>query len=565
IEEAAGEVTAPGRHADVEVALTLPSGVITGDAVSGIVLTDAEGAKYALRHIANIWRGTEIGWNLADLPLAGKTITNIRYYTLGNVIDYPVELKIPETAYVLMNIPYDKFYEAELDEKALPVDAVSSSTLNKPRAVNLVGGSYHVNADGSDITGVTYPVYVNLADLAAFHEVKDEDKVEITVTLRGETSTTAFAGKDALFESMSYSFYRLHEKPARYKTLTMAEGEPSFSAVSGRSTSVEGVTGNVTLAAHHTDVEIALEGTTGMEAGDPVSGIILTTEDGEKVALRHLANIWRGTQIGWNYEDNDLTGKTITNIRYLTQQDVIDYPVSIHVHKLVKVDAKDPTYTEEGNLEYYRCESDEAHLFLDEAGTTPTTLEEVTVQKLLQPLGQVKNLQTSVRVDEGAMKVTFDKVKGATDYQVAYRNAGKSWKKVRTGGKRTVMLSDLEKGALIDVRVRALTEKEGDVAYGKYSTQAHRWITKTTATLTPKKAGLKVKVNALEGAVKYRLRYSTDSSFGVENRTNVKNTTRTLKNLKAGKVYYVRVRAYKDYEGTRYLSAWGDTVTNTTK
>jgi hypothetical protein len=38
------------------------------------------------------------------------------------------------------------------------VDAVTSATLNKPRTGTLAGGSYHVNADGSDISGVIYPV-----------------------------------------------------------------------------------------------------------------------------------------------------------------------------------------------------------------------------------------------------------------------------------------------------------------------------------------------------------------------------------------------------------------------
>ncbi len=61
--------------------------------------------------------------------------------------------------YVLMNIPYDKFYAAEIDND-IPADAVSSATRNKPRTGTLVNGSYHVNADGSDISGVTFPVKV---------------------------------------------------------------------------------------------------------------------------------------------------------------------------------------------------------------------------------------------------------------------------------------------------------------------------------------------------------------------------------------------------------------------
>ena len=62
-------------------------------------------------------------------------------------------------SYVLMNIPYNEFYKAELGENAPEVDAVSSATMNKTRS-GLAAGSYHVNTDGTDITGVIYPVRV---------------------------------------------------------------------------------------------------------------------------------------------------------------------------------------------------------------------------------------------------------------------------------------------------------------------------------------------------------------------------------------------------------------------
>ena len=109
--------------------------------------------------------------------------------------------------YVLMNIPYADFYAAESD---VAVDAVTSATLMKPRAGALAGGSYHVDPEGSDISGVIFPVYVE--DASALEklggvEVTDESIVEITVTLKGEEQTATYAGKDALFEAPSYSWY----------------------------------------------------------------------------------------------------------------------------------------------------------------------------------------------------------------------------------------------------------------------------------------------------------------------------------------------------------------------
>ena len=68
------------------------------------------------------------------------------------------------------------------------MDAFTSATLNKTRTTGLSGGSYHANEDGSKIDGITYAVKVDSSvDLTKYKEVKDTDKVEITVTNRGKT------------------------------------------------------------------------------------------------------------------------------------------------------------------------------------------------------------------------------------------------------------------------------------------------------------------------------------------------------------------------------------------
>ena len=72
------------------------------------------------------------------------------------------------SSYVQMNIPYADFYKAAGVDNASEIDAVTSATKNKTRAGNLAAGSYHVNADGTDIT----------------------------VKLRGKESTTTYTGVD---------------------------------------------------------------------------------------------------------------------------------------------------------------------------------------------------------------------------------------------------------------------------------------------------------------------------------------------------------------------------------
>ena len=119
------------------------------------------------------------------------------------------------SSYVQMNIPYADFYKAAGVDNASEIDAVTSATKNKTRAGNLAAGSYHVNADGTDITGVSFPVKVLTPwALKNAKQVTDADSYDITVTLKGKESTTTYTGADALFENESYAYYKLSETPA---------------------------------------------------------------------------------------------------------------------------------------------------------------------------------------------------------------------------------------------------------------------------------------------------------------------------------------------------------------
>ena len=86
------------------------------------------------------------------------------------------------SSYVQMNIPYADFYKAAGVDNASEIDAVTSATKNKTRAGNLAAGSYHVNADGTNITGVSCPVRVLTSwALKNAKQVTDADSYDITV------------------------------------------------------------------------------------------------------------------------------------------------------------------------------------------------------------------------------------------------------------------------------------------------------------------------------------------------------------------------------------------------
>ena len=233
--------------------------------------------------------------------------------------------------YVLMNIPYAAFYEAEA-ANASAIDAVASATLMKPRTIGLAGGSYHVDPAGSDITGVIFPVYVeDLSVLSTLggQEITDESQVDITVTNKGEETTTTFTGSDALFEAPSFSWYALAETPAAYKTLN-ADG--TFGAVQGETTVLEGSASIV--YDRHADVVIQVAGVDEALADKNVSGAVLVLDDGTRLGLRHIANLWRKTEIGFAL-DSDICaaamGKTIARVEYFTLDGVYAAQINLAI------------------------------------------------------------------------------------------------------------------------------------------------------------------------------------------------------------------------------------------
>ena len=221
-----------------------------------------------------------------------------------------------------MNIPYDAFYKAELNENAAAVDAVSSATKNKTRNGSLAGGSYHVNPDGSDITGVTYPVRVKTSDLSGLKQVTDSDSVSITVkNKKNEDETSTYIGKDALFESASYSYYVLSSTPSYYKEATLTNGKWSFGKATGAASEATATIAKFKAPGHHANYEMEIE-SDKIAKGKKVYAVVLTATDGTSCGLHHVTEIWHVTKLGFK-ADPALVGKTISAVTYYTEDGII--------------------------------------------------------------------------------------------------------------------------------------------------------------------------------------------------------------------------------------------------
>lgn len=222
-----------------------------------------------------------------------------------------------DVVYGTMNIPYDKFYAAE--GVGSEVDAVTSATTSKWNNENLTAGTYgSANEDGTGIIlGVTYPVAISREDLTAL-------------------------GDD------NFNFTELSAAPAAYKTVTVNSGNAEFSKVSGDTAAVSGVETSITTDSPWGDYVIdvtSINNANGTSDIGTIYGIVLFTQDGEGYAMRHLQNIWRD-EIAWSsgfktsephgntldYEDYvSLMGKTITEIRYITDSGYHSLAVSLYV------------------------------------------------------------------------------------------------------------------------------------------------------------------------------------------------------------------------------------------
>lgn len=253
--------------------------------------------------------------------------------------------------YVLMNIPYADFYKAELDlnKNDVKVDATTSATKVKTRST-LANGSYHADNTGEHISGITYPVKIKAGtDLSKLTKITDASKVSITVNMKGKETTTEYKGKDALFESADYSYYELGTTaPAYYKELTVNEkGTYSFGKTTATEKKVEGATiEKFKTSSNYGDYQLNLNFDNVAESDQisrntKVLAAVITTTDGTKYGLRHVENIWRGTEFAWGTgvtkeahgcpisgeHYKSMMGKTIDAVTYYTENGVVKYDI----------------------------------------------------------------------------------------------------------------------------------------------------------------------------------------------------------------------------------------------
>ncbi len=208
---------------------------------------------------------------------------------------------------------------------------------------------------------------------------------------------------------------------------------------------------------------------------------------------------------------------------------------------------------EETGIKTYTCKNNSAHKKTEvipmakvapvpsaaEANKAPvnTKIPKINAGKI----STVSNLKTK------KMNVKFNKVSGAQNYRVAFRKAGaKKWSYYWTGGKSAYVFKNLKKNQMYEFMFAAYRKNaKGKWERGNWSGVSYRYFAKgTLKKLTTKKKTVTATWAKDKNAANYEVFYSTNKNMSKAKKIKVskKKTSYTIKNLKKGKTYYVRIR-----------------------
>ncbi|MFR5876254.1 MAG: fibronectin type III domain-containing protein [Eubacterium sp.] len=183
--------------------------------------------------------------------------------------------------------------------------------------------------------------------------------------------------------------------------------------------------------------------------------------------------------------------------------------------------------------------------------------------------GKVTGLKASARTTS-SITLKWTKMAGADGYYI-YRYSGGKYTKIKTiksGKTVSAKITGLKAGTNYVYAVAAYTADASTKTGSKSSklTACSKPATVTAKKLTsPSKTKLKLTWNKVSGsATGYQIYYARDKAFkNVVAKKFVSGQSKvsyTGKNFTKGRTYYVKVRAYKTVNGTKYYGAWSKTL-----
>lgn len=172
-----------------------------------------------------------------------------------------------------------------------------------------------------------------------------------------------------------------------------------------------------------------------------------------------------------------------------------------------------------------------------------------------------KDITLSPSLSDKSVKVSFSKESGALNYRVAYRaNDAKNWSYQWTGGDTSTTITGLKSGQAYEFRITAYTVQDGKWVRAAYSDSKCAWLASTKVKLTAGKRSFTATASTLKDAASYEIIYSTSQSGLASGKTaTIKGTKTTVKGLKSGKTYYVKIRPVRALDGVSCPGVYSST------
>lgn len=322
---------------------------------------------------------------------------------------------------------------------------------------------------------------------------------------------------------------------------------------------------------------------------------------GEEISLYNLKEsgnseymYFKANYTGWYYFESDTYSKvnyTLTISEHIKKTQTIKGPDKITVYGLGEFDIS-KKYSAKTTLSYSESSSILYIYYNDvdpsDCGTATITIKaketdhyKAATKKVTIVINPAKPTFKSVaNTSRGGLKVKFDN--STYDYdktQIQIATNSKFTKGVKTytadkyDSEKTI--TNLKANTKYYVRIRNMASANGKKYYSKWSTTLSKKVTvsvPTVATPDPwswSKGTLEVDWDEVTGVTGYQVQVATNSKFtqNMKSKTITGNTyddrEYEFSKLKAGKKYYVRVRAYVKTGGKTYYGKWSKVKSTT--
>ena len=191
---------------------------------------------------------------------------------------------------------------------------------------------------------------------------------------------------------------------------------------------------------------------------------------------------------------------------------------------------------------------------------TPSDMmaDEAVVEESIPAVNTAK-IKTTGNFTKQLMKVKFPVDAAIDNYRIQYRLAGKtSWKNGWSAGKDIYVIQGLKKSSLCEFRIAGYVKQaDGSWARGAWSKVAYRYMSAVSAkTIKSDKKSLTITWVKDKKASGYQVQYSLKKNMAGAKTKKVNGTSKTkltIKKLKSGKKYYVKVRPIKKKDGKTYV------------